>query len=196
MRNLVGLNPPTSRVCISTMHTLIRLDAPAANRIRRRMFPVVGRFRAATGVMMVVGKVRSAHRAIAKIVPAMVVIRSVPSEVSARRAAYVASRAAAATRISRVARFACSTCRERKPSFQPFRRRRHHAVHQFLFRFAEQCRSRNAGKAALCSRHRDILLLLVIIVRLHSETAVRPPRRMWRRSPLPASPTLRRMAAA
>ena len=82
---LVGLNPAdASRVCISTMHTLIRLDAPAANRIRRRMFPVVGRFRAATGVMMVVGKVRSAHRAIAKIVPAMVVIRSVPSEVSAR----------------------------------------------------------------------------------------------------------------
>ena len=69
-----------SRRCIP----LIRLDAPAANPIRRRMFPVVGRFRAATGVAMVVDKVRSAHRAIAKIAPAMVVAHSVPSEVSAR----------------------------------------------------------------------------------------------------------------
>ena len=101
MRNWLGSTPPTSRVCISTMHTLIRLDAPAANPIRRRMFPVVGRFRAATGDMMVVGKVRSAHRAIAKIVPAMVVVRSVPSEVNAR--AHSVCRVASSSRNENIA---------------------------------------------------------------------------------------------
>ena len=84
MRNWLGSTLPTSRVCISTMHTPIRLDEPVANLIRRRMFQVVGRCRAATGVMMAVGKAHSALRVTVTSVPATVVVRSAPSEVSAR----------------------------------------------------------------------------------------------------------------